>query len=435
MTSARDAALQVLVNCQRRGAWSDSALSSVLRSGNVTGRDAALASRLCYGVQQNQALLDFWLARFCRVPVQKLEPAVRSAMELGMYQMAFLERVPDRAAVHESVELARRHSKNPNSPRLVNAVLRAFSGSKDNLPQPDSLAVQYSHPQWLVDLFQQELGGEGLEALLKADNSQPPTVIHTNPLKTTPKALEERLREAGVRVEASPFYEDSFFLSGTGDLERLDSFRDGWFLIQDTAARFAVDAAGVEPGMQVLDVCAAPGGKSFQAAMQMQNRGRILSCDLQEKKLARVETGARRLGLTCLETRALDGRQFQPALEGRFDVVLTDVPCSGLGIIRKKPDIRRKDPEPLSGLPAIQEAIAANASRYVKPGGVLLYSTCTVLRRENQAVVERFLTGHPKFQLESFTLTAAGAWDGMATLWPHIHGTDGFFVAKLRRIQ
>lgn len=431
--SAREAALQVLVNCRRRGAWSDSALSAALRSGELTLRDAALASRICYGVQQNEALLDFWLEGLCRVPLEKLELPVRSAMELGMYQIAFLERVPDRAAVNESVELARKYSRNPNSPRLVNAVLRSFVRGREHLPQPDSLAIRYSHPAWLVELFSQELKGEGLEALLAANNAQPPTVIHCNPLKTTPEALRQRLESEGVTVEPSPFFADSFFLSGTGDLERLESFRSGWFLVQDTAARLAVLAAGAEPGSDVLDACAAPGGKSFQAALQMQDRGSILSCDVQEKKLVRIQRGAERLGLKSIRTRAMDARRFDPALEARFDTVLTDVPCSGLGIIRKKPDIRCKQPEQLEALPGIQGDILANASRYVKPGGVLLYSTCTVLRRENQQVVEGFLAEHPDFHPEPFTLPVAGVCSGMMTLWPHIHGTDGFFIAKMRK--
>jgi 16S rRNA (cytosine967-C5)-methyltransferase len=273
----------------------------------------------------------------------------------------------------------------------------------------------------------------GVEALLQADNAQPATVIHTNPLKTTPQALADALRAQGVQVEADPALPDCFTITGTGDLEQNECFRKGWFQVQDRAARFAVLAAGPEPGMDVLDACAAPGGKSFQAAMAMENRGSILSCDLQEKKLGRIKAGAQRLGITCIETRAMDGRAFLPELEGRFDLVITDVPCSGLGIIRKKPDIRYKDPEPLLALPAIQRDILRNNARYVKPGGVLMYSTCTVLRRENQDVVQAFLGEHPEFSLEGFTLPGIGKCDGMLTLWPHIHGTDGFFMAKLRK--
>lgn len=431
--SPREAALQVLLDCRRRGAWSDSALSSAIRRANLSPRDAALASRICYGVQQNQLLLDFWVDQFCSVPRAKLELPVLIAMELGMYQMAFLDRVPARAAVDQSVELARRWSRNPRSTGLVNAVLRAFDRKQQALPQPESLSVRYSHPQWLVDLLTQELQGEGIEALLAADNSQPPTTIQVNTLKTDEATLERRLTAEGISVHPHPSLPGCFTISGTGDLEQLKSFQDGLFQIQDAAARMAVLAAEPKPGMQVLDACAAPGGKSFQAAMAMENRGELLSCDLQIKKLSRIQAGARRLGVEILQTRAMDGRVFDPALEAHFDRVLADVPCSGLGIIRKKPDIRYKEPGPLEHLPVIQREILDNVSRYVKPGGVLLYSTCTVLRRENQAVVEAFLEQHPEFTLEPFTLPGIGRCSGWITLWPHLHGTDGFFMAKLRR--
>ncbi|MGM9538796.1 MAG: 16S rRNA (cytosine(967)-C(5))-methyltransferase RsmB [Candidatus Onthomonas sp.] len=431
--SAREVALQVLMDCRRRGAWSDSALSSAIRKAGLSPRDAALASQLCYGVQQNQLLLDFWVDRLCSVPRNKLELPVLAAMELGMYQIAFLDRIPARAAVDQSVELARRWSRNPRSPGLVNAVLRTFDRQRDNLPQPESLSVRYSHPQWLVDLFREELGEDTLEALLQADNSQPPTTVQVNTLKTDSAALAAQLTAEGVTVTAHPTLPGCFTISGTGDLERLESFQQGLFQIQDGAARMAVLAADPRPGMQVLDACAAPGGKSFQAAMAMGNQGSILSCDLQEKKLGRIQSGAQRLGIEILATRAMDGRVFDPSMESRFDLVLADVPCSGLGIIRKKPDIRFKDPETLAQLPAIQREILSNVSRYVAPGGVLLYSTCTVLRRENQAVVEAFLSAHPDFAPEDFDLPSIGTCLGSVTLWPHLHGTDGFFMAKMWR--
>lgn len=431
--SAREVALQVLVNCQRRGAWSDSALSNAIRGARLSGRDAALASRLCYGVQQNQQLLDFWLERLCTVPLAKLELTVRTAIELGMYQIKLLDRIPARAAVSESVELARSWSRNPRSPGLVNGVLRAFDRQKEALPWPDSLTVRYSHPQWLVELLSDELEGVGVEQLLQANNSQPDTVIQTNLLKTSGEALRARLEAEGVAVTPHPALPDCFSISGTGDIEQLESFREGWFQVQDSAARMAVLAAAPKPGMRVLDACAAPGGKSFQVAMEMENKGSILSCDLQAKKLSRIMAGAARLGIDCISVRAMDGRVFEPELEGKFDLVLADVPCSGLGIIRKKPDIRYKRPEPLEGLPSIQRAILENVSRYVKPGGVLLYSTCTVLRRENQVVVDSFLTGRQDFRLEAFALPGVGNCTGMMTLWPHIHGTDGFFMAKMRK--
>lgn len=433
LTSAREVALQVLLDCRKRGAWSDSALSSAIRSAELNARDAGLASRLCYGVQQNQYLLDYYLEQLCSVALKKLEPAVLVAMELGLYQMTSLDRIPVRAAVDQSVELARRWSKNPRSPGLVNAVLRSFDRQKETLPQPKELWIRHSHPKWLVELFDRELKGKGVEALLEANNSQPATVVQTNTLKTTAEELKARLEGEGVTVEPHPQLPDCFTVTGTGDLEQLDIFQKGLFQVQDAAAKLAVLAADPKPGMKVLDACAAPGGKSFQAAIAMKNQGSILSCDLQEKKLSRIRSGAERLGIDCITARPMDGRVFEPEMEKAFDLVIADVPCSGLGIIRKKPDIRYKDPKPLENLPQIQSEILENVSRYVTPGGTLLYSTCTVLERENQAVIRAFLKQHSEYRLEPFATPVVGECDGMVTLWPHIHGTDGFFIAKLRR--
>lgn len=432
--SGREVAFSVLERAQA-GTWSDAALTSAVRNAGLDRRESALCSRLCYGVQQNQLLLDFWISRFSRVPLERLESAVRTALRMGLYQAALMDRIPEHSAVSESVELVKRHSRNPNSPRLTNAILRSFCRSLEQLPQPDSLGVRYSHPQWLVDLFSEELHGTGVEALLAANNAQPPTTVQVNPLRTTSAQLTAELEALGVEVRPHPWAENCLELRGTGDLEQLPPFQRGAFLVQDAAARLAVTAAGVKPGMRVLDVCAAPGGKSFSAALDMGNRGEIISCDVQEKKVRRIRQGAERLGLSIIQPQVRNGKLFDPALAEGFDVVLTDVPCSGLGIIRKKPDIRFKDPTALEGLVPVQRELLANASRYVRPGGVLLYSTCTVLRRENEEQVETFLRSHPDFAPEPFFVPepVGEVLDGMLTLWPHIHQTDGFFLAKLRK--
>ncbi len=437
MLTAREVALDALLLEERRGAWPDAWLHSALPG--LDRREAALAARLCYGVLQNRLLLDFWISSFSSTPVQKLEPAVRNALRLGLYQIVFLEKIPDRAAVSESVELVRRHCKNPRAGGLVNAVLRAFLRSGDSLPQPggtghEALSVRYSHPLWLVKAFQRA-GAEDLEGLLAADNDIPPTVAQVNTLKTTPAALKAALTEQGVTAEVHPWLPGCLTLSGAGDLSRLPEFQAGGFYIQDAAARLTVLAAGLKPGMRVLDACAAPGGKSFAAAIMMENRGEILSCDLHEKKLGRVRQGAARLGLTCITARAADGKQFRPEWESGFDAVLADVPCSGLGIIRKKPDIRYKAPETLTGLPAVQLELLKNVARYVRPGGVLLYSTCTLLPEENGGVIGTFLDCCPDYRPEGFALPGpVGQTAGQLTLWPHVHGTDGFYMAKLRRL-
>jgi 16S rRNA (cytosine967-C5)-methyltransferase len=238
-----------------------------------------------------------------------------------------------------------------------------------------------------------------------------------------------------------PWLAHCIALKSARHLERLDVFEEGLVYVQDAAAALAVVAAAPEPGMFVLDACSAPGGKSFGAAIRMKNSGRILSCDLQEKKLPMISDGAKRLGLTILETRAMDAQMADETLAGLADLVIADVPCSGFGVIRKKPEIRYKKEEDIADLPALQQKIIANLAGYVKPGGVLLYSTCTLLRRENEDVVNRFLDENKEFAPEAFTLPApAGnstsdtqASDGMTTLWPHETGTDGFFICRLRR--
>lgn len=435
--NARAAALEVLLRCEKQRAWSDGALKDAIRQFGLNGRDGGLCSRICYGVQQNVRLLDFWLLGLSSVPLEKLEAPLHLALRMGLYQIMMLDRVPDSAAVNETVKLCHAYCKNPHSAKVANGILRAACREKDALPQPESLSVRYSHPQWLVDLFDEELGGEGTEALLAADNAPVSTTVQTNTLLLDAEALQAELTEAGVRARPHPWLSGCLELDGTGSLETLEAFQNGDFFVQDAAARLAVLAAGPKPGMKVLDCCAAPGGKTFSAALLMEDRGEIISCDIHPGKVKLLRAGADRLGLNIVRERVQNAREFDPALEGAFDLVIADVPCSGLGIIRKKPDIREKDPGQLAGLPEVQRAILSNVSRYVRPGGALLYATCTVLKRENEDVIAAFLRERPDYHPEPFTLPAplGRVERGMLTLWPHLHRTDGFFMAKLRRAE
>lgn len=433
--TARQVALLSLSAFERQGAWSEGFLKRAIHGAGLDGRDAALATRLCFGVLQNRMLLDFYLEQFCSMKLSKLEEKVLQAMRLGAYQLCFLDRVPHSAAVNESVKLAKQYAKNPRAGGLVNGVLRSLERSLSNLPEPSSLAVKYSHPEWIVKEFSITQGPDALERLLAADNQQPPTTVQVNTTAASVEALIKELQSQNVTVARHPWLEQCLLLSDTGDLEQLSSFRRGAFYVQDAAARMAVMAAGAAPGMHLLDACAAPGGKSFAAAIAMGDCGEIISCDIHPHKERLIRSGAARLGLKSIQTKLQDGRTHCAEWEGAFDLVFADVPCSGLGIIRKKPDIRYKDPKPLAGLPEVQLAILDNVSTYVKPGGVLLYATCTVRQAENESVIEVFLASHPSYKTEAFTLPgpAGEAPGGMLTLWPHIHGTDGFFIAKLRR--
>ncbi|OUQ59398.1 16S rRNA (cytosine(967)-C(5))-methyltransferase [Flavonifractor sp. An112] len=435
--TAREAALRALVACEQQGAWSDGFLKKILRTAGLDSRDAALTTRLCFGVLQNRLLLDYYLGKLSTVKLEKMEPAVRNALRLGAYQVLFLDRVPDHAAVSEAVDLARKGSKNPRSAGLVNGVLRSLVRQKDSLEPPEDPAVRYSHPQWLADLFTRRLGREEAAALMAANNGEPPTCAQVNTTKATVEEVTDSLRAEGVEVQPHPWLPNCLLLSHTGSLEELAAFREGLFYIQDAAAKLAVLAADPREGMDVLDACAAPGGKSFAAAIAMWGEGKVVSCDIYPHKMDLIQAGAKRLGLDCITAEVLDGRECKEEFLDGFDLVLADVPCSGLGIIRKKPDIRYKDPKPLEGLPRVQKAILDNVCRYVRPGGVLLYATCTLLERENEDVVRAFLDKHKDFTLERFQVPGdfEGAREGMVTCWPHRHGTDGFFFAKLRRMR
>ncbi len=435
LKNARAVALSVLLSCEKQAAWLDRALKSELHTSEVAPRDAALCSKICYGVCQNRMLLEFWLKHFSSVKPEKLEPSVHIAILMAMYQIGMLDKIPQRAAVNEAVELTKRNSKNPRSPALVNGILRSFCRQAEELPQPKERWIHYSHPQWLVEQLDQELHHEGVEAFLACNNSEPPTTIQTNTMMISPNELRLELEEHGIAVEAHPWLAGCFYLRGTGDLEQLDAFQEGKFLVQDAASKLAVLAADPQPGMQVLDACAAPGGKSFSAGIQMHDKGRIRSCDIHAGKVKEIKKGAQRLQLQLIETGVSNAKEYHEDWQSGFDLVLCDVPCSGLGIIRKKPDIRWKEPESLEGLPKVQQAILDNVSRYVKANGTLLYSTCTVLQRENEVVIHRFLETHPEFVLEKFVLPGSIGQvpGGYITLWPHIHGTDGFFMAKMRK--
>ena len=437
--SARITALRVLVSCRSNGAWADAALKAQISRDGLSGPDAALCSRIVYGVMQHQMLLDFYIGAYCSQKPDHLQPPLLEILRIGAYQILFLDKIPDSAAVNTSVELAKL-SKRGQASGLVNAVLRKISQNKESLPPiPDRdevqhLSIRYSHPKWLTKRMVNLLGREEAERFLASNNQIAPLTIQVNPLKTTTENLMEELRQAGIEVRPQGWVPDCLELSGTGDLTALPAFREGKFLVQDPAARLVSLIAGIRPGQKVLDVCAAPGGKSLSAAFAMAGQGSIVACDLHENKLKRIQESADRLGVDIIATQAADGREFRKEWESAFDVVLVDAPCSGLGIIRKKPDTRYKKADDLFTLPVIQSAILDNAARYVLPGGTLVYSTCTILPEENEQVTQAFLAEHTDFTLDSFELPQpVGKTDGSLTLWPQRHDTDGFYICRMTR--
>ena len=433
---ARETALNALIACRKNGAWSNGIVKEYIHRDRLDSRDAALTTRLCYGVMQNRLKLDFYLNQLLTGKMKDLHPVVHDILHLGLYQIYMMDKIPESAAVNESVDLAKKYCKKQRyAPGLVNGVLRNGVSQKGKLQEPKSLADRYSHPWELVKLLRDYVGKERLEPMLEANNAAPQTVVQVNTLKITADALQRRLEQENVPSVPHRWMPDCLILGATGDLEKLPSFRDGLFYVQDAAAKLSVLCAEIPVGATVLDCCAAPGGKSFAAAMVMNGTGTITSCDVHDHKTALISGGAERLGISIITAKCHDATEDVPQWHNRMDVVICDVPCSGYGIIRKKPDIRYKDPTSMLDLPQLQLQIIKKQAEYVKPGGVLLYSTCTLIRTENEGVVEAFLAEHPEFTTEPLKLPDCFPRNetGMLALVPGEYDTDGFFICRLRR--
>jgi len=435
---ARETALNALIACRKEGAWSNGVLKEYILRDRLDSRDAALATRLCYGVLQNRLKLDFYLAQLLTGKVKDLHPAVRDILHLGLYQLYEMDKIPESAAVNESVTLAKHYCKKQRSaPGLVNAVLRNAVRNMDSIQQPTGWQEIYSHPQALIDLLKAYVGKERMGLMLEANNAAPQTVIQVNTLKITTLELQKRLEEEHVEAQPHGWMPDCLILGSTGNLENLPSFKEGLFYVQDPAAKLSVLCAGLPRGenVKVLDCCAAPGGKSFAAAIALGGAGEITSCDVHAHKAKIIGNGAARLGIANITARQQDATAFVPEWEEAMDFVIADVPCSGYGIIRKKPDIRYKNLQEMAKLPELQLQILKNQARYVKPGGTLLYSTCTLTHGENEGLVAEFLKDNEGFYLEPLALPDVFPKNdsGMLALVPGEYDTDGFFIAKLRR--
>ena len=430
--NGRELALQALIRFRRDGAWPDLYLKK--EGEGLAANEMALASALTYGVLEQRALLDFYLQSFSKMPLKKIMPQVLDAMRIAAYQLVFLQRIPVSAAINESIKLVKKQA-NPRAASFANGVLRSLSRSLEALPEPnfpdlsETLSVRYSHPKWLVDRLIKQIGGEACEAFLKENNQQPPVVLRVNTLKTSADALLSLL----PNVNLHPYLPDALICESVRDYLRTDAFREGLFSVQDSASQLCVHALQPQPGETLLDLCAAPGGKSILAAQIMECKGKVLSFDLHPHRADLIRKSAEKMGVTNLETAAADSTVLNESLRNSADAIICDVPCSGIGIIRKKPDIRYKKQEDADGLPKIQLQILLNALDYLKPGGRVVYSTCTVLEEENQCVLREALAIRKDCELEEFVLPGIGQVNGAITLWPQTHGTDGFFLARIKK--
>ena len=426
----RKTALDILLRCEKDTGYSNLALDAALSREELSPADRALVTELVFGVIERKITLDYYIAALSSKRPEKLESVVLAIIRMGIYQIVYLDRVPNYAAVNESVNLAPHRARG-----FVNAILRSFMRQKELPPLPtdpiERMSVEHSCPAALCKLFADEFGTERAARVLSMANSHPTPTFRVNTLKATRESAMAELTEAGINCRPSELTPHGILTDG-GAVARLSGIAEGRFFVQDEASQICCEALGAKEGDTVLDICSAPGSKSFGAAINMHNTGNIISFDLHKNKLSLIENGAKRLGIDIITTREADGRVRIGELVGAADRVICDVPCSGYGVMAKKPEIRYKDPSLTEALPEIQYAILENCADYVKSGGTLVYSTCTVLDRENGANVRRFLESHRDFYPEDFTVCGK-SYAALTTLMPDTDETDGFFIARLRR--
>ncbi len=436
MKSARRIAADALIRMETDGSYSSFALNALLKKEpSLSEKDGALATRLIYGVLERKFTLDYNLALYLKEPLKKLRPNVLTCMRLGAYQILFSDKIPARAAVNESVALVKELGAGYAS-GMVNAVLRKVAEGGFRLPREEEditayLSVKYACPPELLLHFLKYYGRENTEQHLSASLSARPLFIRMNTLRCTEDALRKAFAEEGASVTPTTL-EGCYILSASGNITSYAAFRDGLFHVQDMSSQIDAMLLGAKPGMTVVDCCAAPGGKSFTAAQYMENAGTLIACDLYSHKTALIETGAHRLGINNISVRQEDAAQlWRSGISA--DAVLCDVPCSGFGVIGRKPEIRYKSPAQFSALPETQYDILVSGARMVKPGGTLVYSTCTLNPSENEDVCGRFLSEHPDYSISRDPVYRAAADGDYMTVFASPDAGDGFFAAKFER--
>jgi 16S rRNA (cytosine967-C5)-methyltransferase len=426
MSNARLTAARGLMEVFADGGYSNIVLNRRLEQEGLSPQDRAFCSALFYGVVERAQALDWAISQYSKIPPRKMEKEVLTVLRCGFYQLTSMPSVPPHAAVNESVTLIRKLGK-PGAAGFVNGVLRAFQRAGCVVAEPKdrlkALSVQYSVPEELIRFWRKAYGHETMLQILEGTKGPAPMFLRCNPLKGTAEQLCVLLGQEGLQASLVEGVPGAVQLSDApSGIAATQAFRDGWFHVQDLSSQICAMTLDAKPGMRVLDVCAAPGGKTFTIAEGMNNQGEVVACDLYPHRVELIEQGAKRLGLSCVHAETADAEQFQPE-RGLFDRVLCDVVCSGFGIMRRKPEIRYKKLDSLEGIGEIQYKILEESANYCKPGGKLLYSTCTLNPAENEQMVSRFLEAHPAFEKD-------GDWKTF------IRGEldcDGFFCCLMNR--
>lgn len=445
MGNARWVALQALGRVNADEGYSNLVLDQALKKSNLDNRDSALASALFYGVLEHRITLDWAISKYSSKPVNKLSGSVLDCLRLGIYQLVYMDKIPKSAAVNESVKLTRL-CKQDRASGFVNGVLRSFlrEGCDLKLPKEEEqpflyASIRYSCPEWLIRMWNKVYGKENTLQLLASLEERPPLIARLNSLRGADEQLLKAWKNEGVKAQTITGIPYAVELEETGSIEQLPGFKRGEFHIQDLASQICCYLLSPQPGDRVIDVCSAPGGKAFTLAQMMNNQGELLAFDLYEAKVRLIQQGAKRLGLSIIRAAVRDAREDTQELP-RAQRVLCDAPCSGLGIIRRKPEIRYKNSNTLDSLPDLQYLILCKSSNLVEENGILIYSTCTLNPKENGKIADRFLSEHPEFAAHPLILPEGfvrNSWEPahQLTLMPHIHGTDGFFISAFQRLR
>lgn len=444
MINPRKSALKVLKKVLKDGAYSNIALNSIIKEDGLEGRDSSFCSALVYGVLERKILLDYIIRQYTNIRLKKIESDVLNILRMGILQISFMDKIPESAVVNESVKLAKNLRLNKAS-GFINGVLRGFIrlDYKYKLPDRNSdkikyYSVVYSVSESIVKLFLNSYGEDRTVDILRGATDRPPVTIRVNTLRITEDDLKKSFEKNGIKAEKVNWLENALILNKTGSIENTFEYQNGLFHVQDIASQLCCKILAPKENMVVYDVCSAPGGKSFTMAEMMNNTGKVYAFDMYEHKVKLIKNGAYRLGIKNISSvvrNALDKTDMLQA-----DRVLCDVPCSGLGVLRRKPEIRYKENLGFNTLPEIQYNILCNSAKYVKKGGLLVYSTCTLNPNENEKNVERFLSQHLEFKPLKITIkddiiNKMSIMENTVTLIPSKNGTDGFFISVFERMK
>ncbi len=443
--NSREIALRVLYEINEQGAYSNISLNRNIDY-EVSSLDDALIREIVYGVLENKLFIDWVFSSFSKIKFKKISPYIKEIIRMGIYQIMFMDRIPDSAAVNESVKLAKKYG-HKGSYGFVNGLLRNVTRNKDNIKLPDKeknskeyLSIKYSHPKWMIDTWVDEFGYEFTQDICIANNTKPNLNIRVNTIKTTKEELIELLNQKGFIVHKAKYANDGLIIDNPTKITETDEFKRGLFQIQDESSMLVTQIMDPKEGSIVIDVCSAPGGKTTHIAQCMNNKGKIIARDVYEHKLNLIEDNCKRLGIEIIETQLYNALKVDEELIEKADYCLVDAPCSGLGLLRRKPDIKwNKQQDNVDEIINLQYQILVNGSKYVKRNGILIYSTCTINRDENINLVNKFLKENTDFKFASFKGLVNNIDNGMDNegyieLFPNIHGTDGFFIAKMIKI-